>query len=77
MKNKSFFFLICVLCLSQASDPDCVDRLLHCVKSATPMFSVSLASWFLNILLSAVFGTVRIWATTLKDVDRILRKLIG
>ncbi|KAK3776178.1 hypothetical protein RRG08_063721 [Elysia crispata] len=28
----------------EASDPDCVDRLLHCVKSATPMFSKNVHS---------------------------------
>ena len=35
------FTFICSGLHHQASDPDCVDRLLHCVKSATPMFSVS------------------------------------
>ncbi|RUS81945.1 hypothetical protein EGW08_010290 [Elysia chlorotica] len=28
----------------EASDPDCVDRLLHCIKSATPMFSKNVHS---------------------------------
>ncbi|XP_005093506.1 apoptosis inhibitor 5 [Aplysia californica] len=28
----------------EASDPDCVDRLLHCVKSASPMFSKNVHS---------------------------------
>ncbi|CAL1541163.1 unnamed protein product [Lymnaea stagnalis] len=28
----------------EASDPDCVDRLLHCIKSASPMFSKNVHS---------------------------------